>query len=176
METKNALFSEHCAAESALSRATHAAQETTRLDLLSDIDATIDALAVRARDFREKSEFFSELESDVSSGNITPGRYIDPDFVLVASLESAEDALKAYLPRMTAKRASIDRDSRLSTEHREALHNAYDEAVTEAALLHEAMQAARHAIIGHDMKAEPRAQLQTFGSVEELIANLHGNP
>jgi hypothetical protein len=42
-------------------RATESAQKTTRLNLLDDIDATVDTLGRRARDFREMSSIISAL-------------------------------------------------------------------------------------------------------------------
>jgi hypothetical protein len=148
------------------------ARETTRLDLLADINATVDALAMRAHVFREAASAFSVVESGVSASPVESGDYIDPDFQIISAFEDAESILKAYLPRMMAKRASIDRDGHLTPEHRDALHDAHDEVMTYAALLHEGIQAARAAIIGHDLAAEPRDTLPVLNTVEALIADL----
>jgi hypothetical protein len=103
---------------------------------------------------------------------VQPGVYIDPDFQNISRYEEAETALKAFLPRMLAKRAAIDRDMYLMREHRESLHDAYEEAMTAAATLHEEIQAVRHTIIGHDLEAEPREGLPGFDTVEALIKDL----
>jgi hypothetical protein len=156
-----------------VSRVMRVARETVRLDLLADIDTTIDTLAVLSRNFRKIQADFSEFEAHLASDPVQPGVYIDPDFQNISCYEEAESALKAFLPRMVAKRAAIDRDTLLTQEHRESLHDAYEEATEAAALLHEAILTARQAIIGHDLAAEPWEELPVFDTVEALIADLH---
>jgi hypothetical protein len=158
-----------------ISRATHLARGTTRLDLLADIDATVDRLSVRARELRDMVTFFSRLESEISAAQVVRGRCIDPDFLLISMLERLESDLEAYIPRMTVKRASINRDERLSDAHRESLHDIYEEVTTEAALLHEAVQLARAAIITYDLAAEPKESLPAFDSCVELIDALRAS-
>jgi hypothetical protein len=156
-----------------LFRATRLAQETTRLDLLADIDATIDVLTERVRSFREIASVFSELEVYIAALPVTKGNYVDPEYRALSVFEAAETALKDYISEMTVKRIGIDRDAQLAPDHRESLHDAYEEAITTAALFYEAVQAARGAIIRHDLAAEPRDELPVFDTVEALIADLH---
>jgi hypothetical protein len=158
----------------AASRAVRMAQETTRLDLLEDIDATVDDLVARAHRFHDMTAVFVEFAAGVCALSVESGVYVDSDFRITTMLEEAESVLKAYLPRMTIKRAAIDQDTRLSADHRESLHDAYEEAMTKAAFLHDAIQSARAAIIRHDMAAEPRDSLPVFDSVESLVADLRG--
>jgi hypothetical protein len=156
-----------------VSRVVNMVRETVHLGLLSDIDTTIDDLAKEARFFNEIRADFSKLETWVSSSSVQPGVYIDPADENISLYEKAESVLKNYLPRMISKRAAIDRDPQLTPEHRESLHDAYDEVTEAVALLHEAIKAARRAIIGHDLDAEPREELPVFDTVEALIADLH---
>jgi hypothetical protein len=165
--TKNPISSEE------ISRVVSVARETVRLDLLADIDTTIDTLTRSARIFTKICIDFSELADYVSSSPVRSGVYIDPADENISLYEEAENVLKLYLPRMISKRAAIDRDPQLTPEHRESLHDAYDEATEAAALLHEAILMARNAIIGHDLDAEPREKLPIFDTVEALIADLH---
>ncbi|MDR2165225.1 MAG: hypothetical protein LBO79_06285 [Zoogloeaceae bacterium] len=158
-----------------ISRAARLATETTRLDLLADIDATVDRLSARARELRDMAVFFSRLESEISAAQVVKGHCIDPDFILTSTLERLESDLEAYLPRMMVKRTSIDKDTRLSDAHCESLHDIYDEVMEEAALLHEAIQLARAAIITYDLAAEPKESLPAFDSCVELIDALREN-
>ncbi|MDR1367244.1 MAG: hypothetical protein LBJ76_00810 [Candidatus Accumulibacter sp.] len=152
--------------------ATELAWATTRLDLLADIDATVDALAQRAADFSDFSRVLSHLTTEISNLSVVAGEYLDPDAQKIDVFRKAESALESYLPRMLAKRASIDLDDRLSAEHRESLHDAYEEAITNAALLHEDLMAVRLATLKHDLNAEPTDDLPVFSTIDALLSDL----
>jgi hypothetical protein len=164
--TKNPISSEE------ISRVVRLARETIRLDLLADIEATIDALTALSRNFREMHAELSALEARFASSPVHLGVYLGPDFQKVSCYEEAETTLKACLPCMIVRRASIDRDKRLTQEHQESLHDAYEDALTAVAELHEEIQAVRRVIIGHDLAAEPREDMPVFDTVEALIADL----
>jgi hypothetical protein len=160
---------------SAVARTARLAQEMTRLDLLADINATVDGLMLRAREFQAMATSFAEFETTVPAFGTEPGVYIDPDFQWTGALEKAESELEAYFPRMTVNRASIDEDLRLSADHRESLHDAYEEVMKEAAFLHKAIQSARAAIIAHDLAVEPKERLPVFDTVASLVADLRSH-
>jgi hypothetical protein len=155
-----------------ISRATRLARETTRLDLLADIDATVDMLAERSRGFRKASSVFSEIEAFANNSEIVNDQYLDPDDKALSAFRDVEESLKAYIPYMVRKRVSIDRDRGLSDEHRESLHDAYDDVLVNASLMLDAVFSARQAIIRHDLAAEPKENLPVFNTLEELIADL----
>jgi hypothetical protein len=158
----------------AADRAMRLARDMTRLDLLADIDATVDELAKRSSEFKKASFVFSEIEANTNCAEIIKGQYLDPEDKAIDVFREAEEYLKAYIPHMLRKRASIDMDAELSETHRESLHNAYDEVLVCASMTLESVSLARQAIIRHDLAAEPRDG-PAFNSMDELIADLHAS-
>ncbi|MDR1935838.1 MAG: hypothetical protein LBS49_09740 [Candidatus Accumulibacter sp.] len=154
-----------------IGRAAALARETVRFDLLADIDKTVDFLALRSSKFLDSAAAYGEVKEYIDARPVVQDDYLDPDDEIIGLLLAAEDVLKNYIPRMTLKRGSIDRNTRLTGDHRESLHQAYEELLFNAAVLLESIQTVRAAIIGHDLEAEPR-DVPEFDTAGELIAEL----
>ncbi|MCL2345283.1 MAG: hypothetical protein FWC58_05480 [Desulfobulbus sp.] len=148
--------------------------EAASIGLLVAIDDTVDALQGIASVMRGFSSMIAGYGESIRTLTVAAGEYIDADGVAVDAMASAADALKRMLTRLVVLRSSIDRDTRLKQHHGEALHDAYDAAISEVAELVETLLDTRAAVITHDLAAEPRDG-RVFRSAEDLIADLR-NP
>lgn len=148
------------------------AEETASLDLLRDIDRTVDKLMEDVRYFDKTTRQLHEIEEVVKASPVRKGVFLDPEDRAIHALERAEEILKSSLPKIIRERASIDRDKSLTHEHRDSLHAAYEEWMLAATAHLEIIQKVRGVIIRHDMDAEDREKLQRFENAEDLIADL----
>lgn len=148
--------------------------ETVSLDLLKAIDGTVDALNGVAKIASGFHSLLHGLSDEVNAADVVEGEYIDADDTAIDGLNRAAGELKDYLAQLVRRRTTIDADPRLCEHHCEALHDAYEAAITAVAELVDALQAARAAIIAHDLKAEPRGGPEVFATVDDLIADLRG--
>lgn len=147
--------------------------EELSISLLNDIDATVDQLQGTATVMTGLSRILDDLTSLVKKEVPTPGEYMDSDDRVIAAVNRATDHLKTMLARMVRSRSAIDRDCRLQEHHCEALHDAYETAEGAVAGLIAVLDDVRSAIITYDMMAEPRADLESFSTIDALIATLH---
>lgn len=146
--------------------------EAASIGLLAAIDGTVDAMQGIAQIMNGFSTMLSSAAEEIDAKVVAECEYIDPDDVAIDAMNRASDQLKTFLTRLVNKRSAIDKDCRLKDHHCEALHDAYEEATTEVASLIEELLITRSAIIRHDMKAEPRGNLESFATVDALIENL----
>ena len=145
--------------------------EAVSIGLLTAIDGTVDAMVGIAKIMSGYVTIFSKAADEIQAKTIVEAEYIDADDLAIDILERTADHLKDLLTTLVLKRRAIDCDCRLKEHHCEALHDAYEQAMTEVAELIEVVQATRAAIITHDLKAEPRNS-EVFATVDALIADL----
>lgn len=145
--------------------------EHVTLDLLEAIDDTVASLGGFARVISGLESMMVGATANVAALQPQQDCYLDQDDVVISHLDQAIQSFNHHLTRMVNKRASINLDDRLQPHHGDALHDAYDEAITATAALLEALHSARSAIIAHDLAAEPRSTPHT--TADELIAALH---
>lgn len=106
---------------------------------------------------------------------VVSGPPMDPDDAAINALESSYRGLEEMLPRMLAKKGSIDRDGNLGGDHCERLHDAYDSWLSAAGALIELLKDLRASVIGHDLAVERAMDdSESFSSVEGLLESLHG--
>lgn len=148
--------------------------ETVSLELLRAIDETVDALAGVAKVASGQAELISSVTAEVTDATPSPGAYIDPDDRIIDTMMRTAGELKNSLTVLVRRRAAVDGDGRLRDHHCEALHEAFEAAIAAIAELADSLDTARAAIITHDLKAEPRDGAEVFGTVTDLISNLHG--
>lgn len=151
----------------ALARSTEAAS----IDIIRAVDGTVDTLTHIDSLQRELVKRVHLALERTAKCEITVGQYIDPDDTAVEVFEHVESGMKDFLHTLVSKRSEIDRDCKLQDHHCESLHAAYDLAMTSAADVIDVVRDARHAIIAHDLAAEPR-ESETFDSIELLTASL----
>ena len=145
--------------------------EAATLGLLAAIDGTVDAMHGIAQVTRGFVKIIAAVCEQTAAARRTEGDYIDPDDVAIDMLAKTVATLKDILPVMIKKRASIDCDDRLKDHHCEALHAAYEDAMSATVELIDIVEATRTAIIRHDLAAEPRSS-EVFATVDALITNL----
>jgi hypothetical protein len=148
--------------------------EGSSLYLLRAIDETVDSLQTEEKLAIATVENAEKMTREVQAASITPGVYIDPEDTAINGIESAYRALEEHLPKMIAKKASIDNDRDLNTDQSELLHIAYERCIETLAMLIEAMKNLRAAVISHDLAAEGRPT-QYFDSPKELVDSLHSS-
>jgi len=148
--------------------------EAASLTLLSAVDNTVDTLAGVSKVTSGLSDMLAKTASEIDARTVVEGEYIDENDEAIDVLASAAARMKTLLTQIVRRRAAIDRDNRLKGHHCESLHESYEQATAEIADLIEVLENTRAAIITHDLKAEPRSNLQTFETVEDLIDSLHG--
>ncbi len=148
--------------------------EAASLRLLSAVDNTVDTLAGVSKVTSGLSVMLAKTASEIDARTVVEGEYIDENDEAIDVLASAAARMKTLLTQIVRRRAAIDRDNRLKGHHCESLHESYEQATAEIADLIEVLENTRAAIITHDLKAEPRSNLQTFETVEDLIDSLHG--
>jgi hypothetical protein len=144
-----------------------AAQEATNLVLLRDVETTVDSLCAGQAVFENFRNAFAECEGAVTKLEVITGVYLDGDDVAIDALNGVVARIEHIIPPLLSKKAAIDRDGALSSDHRERLHDAYEQFIDVLAQVIECAKAARDAIICHDLAAEPRATEQ-FASVALL--------
>lgn len=148
--------------------------ETASLRLLAAIDGTVDALVGVEKVISGLSTMLANAADEIQSMPMVEGVYIDEDDTAIDAMARAASQLKTFLTNLVLRRRAIDEDARLKNHLCEALHDAYECTIGEVAGLIEVLENTRSAIISHDLKAEPRGNLESFSSVEKLIASLHG--
>jgi hypothetical protein len=152
-----------------------AVEGAASLALLRQIDEAVDALVARGKAFGSLAEMGRRLAEVVGARETATGRYVDPDDELCSLLKDVAATIEADLPKLVARKSSIDRDSRLGEDHCELLHSAYDEAIAATGALVEAVKDLRAAIIRADLEAEPRTGCTTFGRPADLVEHLRNN-
>ena len=146
--------------------------ETVSLELIRNIDETVAALDNRTREMSRLTRMIEETTQELSTMKVIEGQYFDESDVLVNGMEESAKVFNEYLTKLVRKRAAIDKDGRLKDHHCEALHDAYETAMTATAALVDALHAARATIITHDLAAEPRGNTEVFATVDDLISSL----
>lgn len=131
--------------------------EAASIGLLAAIDGTVDTMHGVAQVSNGFSKILSGLCEKVEATPVVESNYFDPDDVALDLLSNTVSALKGALSILAQKRDSIDCDCRLKDHHCEALHDAYEAAMTAVGDLVDVVEATRHAIIYHDLKAEHRS-------------------
>lgn len=144
--------------------------ETVSLELLDAIDDTVTSLQAVAKVISGIDCMLTEVTDKISTIQPKEGVYLDPEDMVIGLLDQSIQSFSHELRRMVNKRAAINMDNRLQAHHSEALHDAYDEAMTATASLLEALYSARAAIIKNDLAAEPRAF--PHNSADEVISAL----
>lgn len=144
--------------------------ESVSLDLLRDIDSTVENLGSLTKVVSGLAEMTRSITREVDAMAVEQGEYIDPDDNSIDGMQRSIDHYKDRLAAMVFKRKSIDADRRLSNHHCEALHDAYEAAEWAVSEIIDALAHAKAAIIRHDLAAEPRGE--SFSTVEELIESL----
>jgi hypothetical protein len=137
------------------------------LTVAKKVDQTVDALLGFKKLFRGLVGMGSAVCETISNAEVRTGEYLDPEDRLIDDLEIAASKFYEQIARMTAGKASIDRDAKLRNHQRDVLHTAYDEAIEALEMLHETTQNIRAAVIKRDLAAEPRNG-EVFGTVAEL--------
>lgn len=143
--------------------------ETISLGLLRAIDGTVEALQRDVSMLQGVTTTNEEVTKTIKGVAVEQGQYLDPDDVAIEALERCASGLKDHLTYLVRKRSAIDKDGRLTGDHCEALHDAYEQAMNATAEVIESVEVFRSAIISHDLAAEPRASAETFATIQELI-------
>ena len=146
--------------------------ETVSLELIRNIDETVTALDNRTGEMSRLTRMLDETTRELSAMKVMEGHYFDESDAIVNGMEESAKVLNDYLTKLVRKRATIDKDALLKDHHCEALHDAYETAITETAALVDALNAARAMIITHDLAAEPRGNTEVFATVDDLISSL----
>lgn len=145
--------------------------EAVSIGLLDAIDGTVEAMLGVSQVTTGFAKIIAALCDKVSATPIVESAYLDPDDVALDILARTAAVLKDVLPVMVKKRAAIDCDCRLKDHHCEALHDAYEAAMSSVVDLIDVIEATRSEIVRHDLAAEPR-NAAVFSTVDALIANL----
>lgn len=146
--------------------------EAASIGLLAAIDGTVEAMVGVAQIMAGMAKVVGSAGDEIKSLSVIEGQYIDPDDIAIDAMERSERQLDSFLRRLVLKRSAIDKDGQLKDHHCEALHDAYDAAMTEVAELIELLADCRSAIIAYDLKAEPRSDSESYDTVDALIAGL----
>ncbi|MEF8755968.1 MAG: hypothetical protein V5B60_18880 [Accumulibacter sp.] len=146
--------------------------ETVSINLLAAIDETLGALHGMASVMSGIFQMLDKSAEEIASMPVIVGRYIDEDDAVITSMDRAILELKTLLYRLVLRHSLVDRDGRLKDHHCESLHDAYERVESEVAGLIEVLHNTRAAVIAHDLRAEPREGMETFATVEELVASL----
>jgi len=155
-----------------VSRAVELAQGVASLELLYKVDRTVDALVADARNFGAATCRLHDIAEEIKETPVTKGVFLDPDDCVTNILGKAGENLKNYLPYIILKHSAINKDDNLSTNHKESLHDAYEEWIVAASSLLEAFEQVRNSIISHDLDAEVWENYPCFDNAEDLIADL----
>lgn len=131
--------------------------EAASIVLLAAINGTVDAMHGFAQVSKGLAKILADLCDKVEETPVVESDYFDPDDVALDLLAKTLPALNNVITVLENKRAAIDCDCRLKDHHCEALHDAYDEALESVIDLVDVVEATRHAIIRHDLKAEHRS-------------------
>ena len=148
--------------------------ETLSIDLLSEIDETVDFLHGSVQVMAGLSKIMRAESEKIAALPVTESSLIDPDDTAIDFLEQTVATLGNILPVIAGKRAAIVRSDALEIHHREALDDAYRATAEAVGDLIEAADDFRRAIIRHDLAAEPR-DTETFFSVGALISALRSS-
>jgi hypothetical protein len=146
--------------------------EAVSLGLLDAIDDTVLAMDGIAKIMSGFYDVLAGAADEIAQTEIVEGEYLDADDAAIDAMERLASRLKDFLTKLVVKRSAIDKDARLKDHHCEALHDAYEAAMSATADLIEEIQAVRSALIAHDLKAEPRGNAKAYETVDTLIASL----
>ena len=145
------------------------AESAADLGLHRVVDETVDTLLAEAKFFNGMAGTGAVIISRIGEATPITGQYIDPDGALEDTLLEIIDRHESFLARMTAKKATIDRDNRLHESHCDMLHSAYNEELNAVAVFIETAKDMIAAMSCHDLAASPRDGA-VYGSVDELRA------
>lgn len=141
------------------------------LQLLRDIEETVDVLLAAQRAFEGHLVMACDLEAKIRGLQVMPGALIDEPGTLEAGIREALAQSEALLVHLNKKKAAIDKDGRLPADHRGDLHDAYDQTIDALALLVDAVEGVLAALISHDLAAESRDGKE-YSDIRELHADL----
>ena len=139
------------------------------LRLVRAVDETVDALCAEAKLYRNMAVLGRAITARIASLPVAVDVYIDPEDTLEAGLDEVASRFESLLSALTARKGTVDQDSRLRTSHCDMLHSAYDDALVALATLIEVAKDMRAATIRHDLAAEPR-NVPVHVSVQSLKA------
>lgn len=132
-------------------------QAHVRIDILKDIDITIDELTKVADTFIElttecelKAKAFRNLEGKVTSESPA----IDPSGEISDMMEESADGARRIITVYLRKRASIDLDSELYDHHKEDLHAVYENLLQSIAAFEESLSTLCDLLIGYELARE----------------------
>jgi hypothetical protein len=141
------------------------------LELLRDIDTTIEVLNKKSRGLKPLIDAGSVIidalnscESHVS--NQAPS--LDESGEISNTLEIAGDLTRRLISDYINKRATIDQDDAVPDEHKEFLHDGYEEFLQTLASLEQIISLLSDLLIGYELARESRDANPTFSDSTSL--------
>lgn len=160
-------------AEDALTYAAQLARRMTPLGLLRKIDRTVDVLGKLSRKFGDKAAELHQIAEKIAAEPVIKGRCLDKDRQISRWLRKQEAELKDAIATETIRRMAIDKDKRLSSEHRVSLHESYEEWMIALVSYYEGILQIRCEISNYNLAATDWDKLPAYDSAKDAIAALH---
>lgn len=146
------------------------ASDARSLEVLRDIEATVDTLAWYRRRVDSDADF---VESTVDLINRSADVLVtlDADGAICASLEDAQRGIETFRAEQCERREAARRAPELRED--DGVVDAYDEVIEAAARLHDAINTVRWCIMEHDADLE-RGQPRTSFDASDFGAMFAG--
>lgn len=147
------------------------AESAIDLELLRDIDTTIEVLNKKSRGLKPLIDAGSAIidaiysfESQVT--NEAPS--LDDNGEISNTLEIAGDLTRRLISDYISKRATIDQDDAVPSEHKESLHDGYEEFLQTLVLLEQTISSLSDLLIGYELARESRDANPVFSDSTSL--------
>lgn len=138
--------------------------ETARsLELLRQIDGTVEALVLLRRQMDALSEAFNSL---LSRFNTNPPAEAIPEDVVVPTLEESQDSLRKMHGELERRKACAKADPDLKTD--DGVVDAYEQAMDSVISLNLVIEQTRWALLEHNADSEGPHEPQLLQSDEEI--------
>jgi hypothetical protein len=135
------------------------------LELLRDIDTTIEVLNKKSRGLKPLIDAGSAIIDAIYSfeSHITyEAPSLDDNGEISNTLEIAGDLTRRLISDYINKRATIDQDDAVPAEHKESLHDGYEEFLQTLVLLEQTISSLSDLLIGYELARESREANPVF--------------
>ena len=147
----------------------HEAANTASLDLLRDVEVTVDSLTAYQRIAEQLLDEVTDLEQTIKS--CKPEDPIDQDNINAGNLGKSEDDIRVFIGIMEAKKRSALHDEKLKGELEDSVVAEYEHTINLTSRLHDATTELRWAILEHDADLEEPTDV-VYKSAKEVIQAL----
>ena len=155
----------HIAHVRQIANSIHEAANTASLDLLRDVEVTVDSLTAYQRIAEELLDEVTALGGTIKS--CKPATPIDQDKIHAGNLGKSEDIIRVFIGIMEDKKRSALRDKSLNGDLEDSVVTEYENTIALMSRLHDATTELRWAILEHDADLEEPTG-DVYKSAEEV--------